>query len=99
MDRCEGLVSDHSLLRATINYSVLNASAPQSEPDRTKCPNTSANPNSRSDLPQRFRTSNIPDEFMYSEKTVESCMDIIHELLTLRLNQEKLDKICANSLH
>ena len=44
-------------------------------------------------LPTRYKIHNIPDDIMYSSKTVEECTDMIYELLRQRLEQEQLDKL------
>ena len=44
-------------------------------------------------MPPRFRIPKVPDEFMYSGATVESCSDIIDELLRKRVDQERLDEL------
>ena len=106
MDSCEGIVSDHSMLHCTIRCSFheigtesdvkegeIHDSRAGARIDNMDRSNTGANSNKSSALPRRFKVSRIPDELMYSEKTVESCQDIIDELLLHRLNQEKLDTI------
>ena len=95
MEFCEGLLSDHSMLRATVNYTTLNTNTThdQSQSHVNTRDNTGTRPNCSPNLPRRFRVTNIPDELMYSAKTVELCLDIIDKLLTYRLDQERLDTI------
>ncbi len=47
----------------------------------------------QTELPKRFKVDRVPDEFMYSNATVESCLEIIDGLLRDRINQDKLDTL------
>ena len=55
--------------------------------------NANVKPCNDTNLPPHFKIPNVPDEFMYSGATVESCNEIIDELLRMRVDQQRLDEL------
>ncbi len=96
MQHATGLLSDHSLLSFTImcsNIEPLVRDIAGDESNNTQWGHSAQNAHVGASQPKRFKIHCVPDNFMYTGATVDSCLKIIEELLLNQIDQERLDSL------